>query len=279
MKSKFEMCVDVVVRAGGRLRERRAGRQAAGAEAVRGRGPRHLHADAGRLRAQGRYEHREPWRADDHLGQGGLHFLGAELQQRRLPRFRLRPARCRPSATSSAPPPSTTPSRSTPGSRWRTSPPAPPTCSTPRRRRPTSPTPSSRPRSTPTCRPMPSTPARSTRSSSRAPRTPRAATSTSCGGPSLAYCAYHGYFCSGASDRQVLHRALSELQRLPGRGLDGRAEPGALRLPRDPRGGDRPDRQRLVGPQRQRGRRQVRLVARAVHRHRRLRLPVRVVER
>ena len=47
--------------------------------------------------------------------------------------------------------------------------------------------------------------------------------------------------------RQVLHRALPELQRLQGLRLDGRAERRALRLPRDPRGRDRPDRQRLVG--------------------------------
>lgn len=54
--------------------------------------------------------------------------------------------------------------------------------------------------------------------------------STSCGGPSLAYCAYHGSY-SSAPGTVLRHRALSELQRLQGLGLHQCAERRAFRRP------------------------------------------------
>ena len=163
------------------------------AQAFRGRGSRHLHADdAARTSHQG--QPHQPRRRRDHLGQGGLHLLGTELRQRRLSRLRLRPRRCRPSATSSARPASTTRSPSTPGSPLRE-----PRLGHRRLVRHLDAADQRHRRHRPvrgqraTRRPwrfnsstiyevvIPSTSYSSSGSS------------TSCGGPSLAYCAYHGY--------------------------------------------------------------------------------------
>ena len=103
--------------------------------------------------------------------------------------------------------------------------------------------------------------------------------SNSCGGPNLQYCAYHWHFTFNGKDVKYGSMPYPSCGGCQWTGWTDGAELRALHLPRDPRGGDRSGPERLVRQVRRGGRRQVRLVARAVPRHRRLRLPVRVVER
>ena len=99
----------------------------------------------------------------------------------------------------------------------------------------------------------------------------------SCGGPNLQFCAYHSNFTAVRRRPEVRFDAVSELRRMSLERMDRRAELRSLLVARDARGGDRSRRQRLVRSPGIRGRRQVRVVAVALHRER-LRVPVRVVE-
>ena len=104
-------------------------------------------------------------------------------------------------------------------------------------------------------------------------------TATSCGGPKLDVLRVPRQLQRLARRHALRVDAVSELRRLPDERLQQRAEHRALHLARDARSRDRCRRHRLVRSPRLRGRRQVRLVADAVQRLERLRVPVRVVER
>ena len=70
--------------------------------------------------------------------------------------------------------------------------------------------------------------------------------STSCGGPSLAYCAYHSWIGSGSSATKYSIQPYPSCGGCQAAGFTDVQNAGALPRPRDARGGDRLDRQRLV---------------------------------